>query len=201
MKKISCVHLCLEKNANTINVTNNPGKTKLSYTINPLNLPNINESKMGSPWEELSASITEKQILEFKDAFGLFDRDGDGTVTTQELGAVMKNLGQNPTDSMLKSMIAEVDADNSGTLDFAEFLTMMVRKIRGVDVQDEIQAAFQSFDKDGSGTINSVELKTILMDIDANISKVDIADMMQEADVDGDGQINYTEFANMLIMK
>ena len=82
-------------------------------------------------------------------------RDGDGTVTTDELGAVMRSLGQPTNERDLKAMIAEVDADKSGTLDFAEFLTMMVRRVRGVDVQDEIQAAFASFDSDGSGTISS----------------------------------------------
>jgi len=131
-----------------------------------------------------------------------FLRDGDGTITTEELGTVMRSLGQPTKESDLKSMIKEVDADGSGTLDFAEFLTMMVRKVRGVDVQDEINAAFKSFDQDGSGTISSVELETILQNIDNSMfSKEDIQSMMHEADKDGDGQIDYKEFANMLIMK
>jgi calmodulin len=98
-------------------------------------------------------------------------------------------------------MIAEVDADNSGELDFPEFLTMMVRKVRGVDIQLEIEAAFASFDKDNSGTIDSQELQDILTKIDDKLTPADISAMISEADVDGDGQINYTEFANMLIQK
>jgi calmodulin len=98
-------------------------------------------------------------------------------------------------------MIAEVDADNSGELDFPEFLTMMVRKVRGVDIQLEIESAFASFDEDGSGTIDSTELQHILSQIDDKLTKADINAMISEADIDGDGQINYTEFANMLIQK
>lgn len=48
---------------------------------------------------------------EFKEAFSLFDKDGDGTITTKELGTVMRSLGQNPTESELQDMINEVDID------------------------------------------------------------------------------------------
>lgn len=46
-----------------------------------------------------------------KDAFSLFDRNGDGKITSEELGTVMKSLGQNPTDKELADMIREVDID------------------------------------------------------------------------------------------
>jgi len=51
---------------------------------------------------------------EFKEAFSLFDKDGDGTITTKELGTVMRSLGQNPTEAELQDMINEVDADGEG---------------------------------------------------------------------------------------
>jgi calmodulin len=50
-------------------------------------------------------------LAEFKEAFSLFDKDGDGCITTKELGTVMRSLGQNPTEADLKDMINEVDAD------------------------------------------------------------------------------------------
>jgi len=50
-------------------------------------------------------------LIEFKEAFSLFDKDGDGTITTKELGTVMRSLGQNPTEAELQDMINEVDAD------------------------------------------------------------------------------------------
>lgn len=53
-------------------------------------------------------------LTEFKEAFSLFDKDGDGTITTKELGTVMRSLGQNPTEAELQDMINEVDADGEG---------------------------------------------------------------------------------------
>jgi hypothetical protein len=41
--------------------------------------------------------LSEEQIAEFKEAFSLFDRDGDGKITSKELGTVMRSLGANPT--------------------------------------------------------------------------------------------------------
>ncbi|OQR72086.1 Cam protein [Tropilaelaps mercedesae] len=96
--------------------------------------------------------LTEEQIAEFKEAFSLFDKDGDGTITTKELGTVMRSLGQNPTEAELQDMINEVDADGNGTIDFPEFLTMMARKMKDTDSEEEIREAFRVFDKDGNGT-------------------------------------------------
>lgn len=50
---------------------------------------------------------------EFKEAFKLFDKDGDGTITTKELGTVMRSLGQNPTEAELQDMVNEVDEDGN----------------------------------------------------------------------------------------
>uniref|UniRef100_A0AAY4DFB8 Calmodulin 2 n=1 Tax=Denticeps clupeoides TaxID=299321 RepID=A0AAY4DFB8_9TELE len=83
---------------------------------------------------------------EFKEAFSLFDKDGDGTITTKELGTVMRSLGQNPTEAELQDMINEVDADGNGTIDFPEFLTMMARKMKDTDSEEEIREnLFESY--------------------------------------------------------
>lgn len=82
----------------------------------------------------------------------------------------MRSLGQNPSESELQDMINEVDADNNGTIDFpgmsrnlisakitkvdcrsllltrhatAEFLTMMARKMKDTDSEEEIREAFK----------------------------------------------------------
>ncbi|KAF5390956.1 hypothetical protein D9757_003963 [Collybiopsis confluens] len=135
--------------------------------------------------------------IEFKEAFSLFDKDGDGTITTKELGTVMRSLGQNPTEAELQDMINEVDADGNGTIDFPEFLTMMARKMRDTDSEEEIKEAFKVFDKDGNGFISSAELRHVMTNLGEKLSDNEVDEMIREADVDGDGQINYEEFVKV----
>ena len=146
-------------------------------------------------------NLTEEQIAEFKEAFSLFDKDGDGTITTKELGTVMRSLGQNPTEAELTDMINEVDADGNGTIDFPEFLTMMARKMKDTDSEEEILEAFKVFDKDGNGFISAAELRHIMTNLGEKLTDEEVDEMIREADIDGDGQINYEEFVKMMMSK
>lgn len=83
--------------------------------------------------------LSKEQIAELKEAFLVFDKDGDGTISAKELETILKSLGQNPTEEELKEMIKEVDADNNGTVDFSEFLTMMAGQMKDTDAEQEIR--------------------------------------------------------------
>ncbi|XP_066280419.1 calmodulin isoform X2 [Branchiostoma lanceolatum] len=148
--------------------------------------------------EDLADQLTEEQIAEFKEAFSLFDKDGDGTITTKELGTVMRSLGQNPTEAELQDMINEVDADGNGTIDFPEFLTMMARKMKDTDSEEEIREAFRVFDKDGNGFISAAELRHVMTNLGEKLTDEEVDEMIREADIDGDGQVNYEEFVIMM---
>ena len=147
----------------------------------------------------MAEELTEEQITEFKEAFSLFDKDGDGSITTKELGTVMRSLGQNPTEAELQDMIDEVDADGNGTIDFPEFLTMMAKKMKNNDSEEEILEAFKVFDKDGNGFISAAELRNIMTNLGEKLSDTEVDEMIREADLDGDGQINYEEFVKMMM--
>ena len=91
--------------------------------------------------------------------------DGDGTITTGKLGAIMRSQGQNLTEAELQDMINEVDADGNGTIDFPEFLTMMARRVGDTDSEEEIKEAFKVFDKDGKGFISAAELRHVMTNL------------------------------------
>ncbi|XP_041364814.1 calmodulin-A-like [Gigantopelta aegis] len=139
-------------------------------------------------------TLTEEQIAEFKEAFSLFDKDGDGTITTSELGIVMRSLGQNPTDAELQDMINEVDTDGNGTIEFEEFLHMMSRKMPETDNDEELREAFRVFDKDGNGYISAAELRHVMQNLGEKLTDEEVKEMIREADLDGDGMVNYEDF-------
>ncbi|KIW16124.1 calmodulin [Exophiala spinifera] len=149
----------------------------------------------------MADSLTEEQVSEFKEAFSLFDKDGDGQITTKELGTVMRSLGQNPSESELQDMINEVDADNNGTIDFPEFLTMMARKMKDTDSEEEIREAFKVFDRDNNGFISAAELRHVMTSIGEKLTDDEVDEMIREADQDGDGRIDYNEFVQLMMQK
>ena len=104
----------------------------------------------------------------------------------------MKSLGQHPTEAELMDMINEVDTDGNGTIDFHEFLTMMARKMKETDTDDELKEAFRVFDKDGNGFISASELHNVLSNLGEELTDEEVQEMIKEADTDGDGQVNYS---------
>ena len=143
-------------------------------------------------------SLSEEQIGEWKEAFSLFDQNGDGNITASELGTVMRSLGQDPTEAELSDMINDVDTDGNGTIDLAEFIAMMARKLKDDDAQKEIKEAFRVFDKNSDGLISASELRLALSSLGEEVTEKEAEDMIRDADVNGDGFVDYQEFVKMM---
>ncbi|KAF3829072.1 hypothetical protein GH733_003336 [Mirounga leonina] len=139
---------------------------------------------------------------EFKAAFDIFVLGAeDGCISTKELGKVMRMLGQNPTPEELQEMIDEVDEDGSGTVDFDEFLVMMVRCMKDDSKgksEEELSDLFRMFDKNADGYIDLDELKVMLQATGETITEDDIEELMKDGDKNNDGRIDYDEFLEFM---
>ncbi|XP_064622038.1 calmodulin-A-like [Lineus longissimus] len=143
--------------------------------------------------------LTVKEIAEFKEAFSLYDRDGDGTITTRELGTVMRSLGYTPSEAELQDMLNETDSEGDGEIDFSGFLSLMARMIKDDDTEFEIRDAFKIFDREGNGYVSTSDMRAVMMNLGGNtIVDDEVEEMIREADADGDGTIDYEEFVKML---
>ena len=110
----------------------------------------------------------------------------------------MRALGFEPKREEIKKMIADVDKDGSGVIDYPEFLDMMTQKMAERDPREEMLKAFRLFDYDESGKISFRNLKRVAKELGENMTDDEITEMIEEADRDGDGEISEEEFMRIM---
>jgi len=146
-----------------------------------------------------------KSIEELKEAFAIFDKEKTGKITIADLKEMMHKVSVSTTGSTIsitdfefKSMIHKFDKDGDGEIDFGEFCEMMGKQDHPVSHDEEMKRAFRTFDIDGDGVISMEELEIIMKCLDENISDQDLIEMIESADRDGNGVIDYEEFIQMM---
>ncbi|XP_029965795.1 centrin-1-like [Salarias fasciatus] len=95
-------------------------------------------------------------------------------------------------------MISDLDKENSGTIDFDDFLSIMTQKMSEKDSKEEILKAFRLFDDDCTGKISFKNLKRVAKELGENLTDEELEEMIQEADRDGDGEVNEQEFLRIM---
>jgi calmodulin len=146
-------------------------------------------------------NLSAEQIQEFRQAFDIMDRNGDGVITVDDLAVVMTAIGQSPNHSELQDMIRQVDADGNDNIDFTEFLALMSRQMRQSDIEEELRETFRIFDRDGDGFITPQELRSLLISLGLDASAQVIRAMIAEADRNRDGKIDFAEFRALALGK
>jgi calmodulin len=136
---------------------------------------------------------------EMKAAFDLYDEDKDGLITWKEMLKLMTKLGlRKITETDVKQAMAEMDLNGDGMLDFFEFKRLLKHLLRDLSSQ-ELREAFSLFDKDGNGFISAQELyHVIALNLEQKLSREDVELMIKQADTDGDHQVNYFEFLQIM---
>ena len=97
-------------------------------------------------------------------------------------------------------MIKHVDKNSSeGGIDFQEFIELMVK--HGSNIEEDIAESFKVFDIDGDGLITEDELHVTMNNLGEPMNEVEVKAMIDEADLDGDGKINFKEFQRLMDKK
>ncbi|CAD8177345.1 unnamed protein product [Paramecium pentaurelia] len=144
----------------------------------------------------MAEQLTEEEIFEFKEAFDFLDKNCDGVITANQFSTILRSIGQNPTEKEVQDIFIEFDADEDGTIDFAQFLCLMGRKMKELESEER-----KKLDKDGNELISIPELRCAMKNQGEKLTDNEIEDMIEEADKDGDGYISYEEFVRMMIPK
>ena len=134
----------------------------------------------------MTHEISSQKKNEYLEAFKIFDRNNDGQITQDELKLLLNNIGQKPSDSEIQDMINEIDIDGDGKINFDNFITLMEKKLRDHDDEEELIETFKVFDKDGIGFITYNNLKDVIKSLGLNYTDDEIMEMIKECDLDKD---------------
>ena len=148
-------------------------------------------------------AIPEDKIAEYKETFDMFDKDGSGTISVPEIVKIMKNFGYPIKKSEAQQMIADIDDNGDGELDFEEFVTLMEKQTNYVEETDEelVLRAFKSFDNDHDGKITNYEFKYILTQMGNKFSEDELNQLFDICKLDLNGTLTYQDFINFWKMK
>ena len=164
------------------------------------NLPFSQQKKKKNTHGNMADQLSQDQIQEFRDAFSLFDSDGSGTISVEELGEVLKSVGHRTSQVEINKLLKEADLDNDGVIDFPEFLALVADKLEHSETDGDLKETFIFYDINSTGYITPSNLHYALGKLGLRMTPEEADEMVREADVDGDGLINYEEFRKMMVV-
>ena len=118
-----------------------------------------------------------------------------------ELKAAMTSLGFESKNQTIYQMIADLDADGSGQIDFEEFLTLMTARVSDKDSRENIRKIFNLFDDEKTGFISIKNLRRVAKELGETIDESELQEMIERADTNGDGLVSEEEFYNIITKK
>lgn len=152
------------------------------------------------PTSILKAKFSASQLKEAREAFEMYDKDTDEKITTSELIPALRALGYNSNQVILekiKEMDLESD-DGVGKLSFDDFLDFIVMHIRYSFKSEDMIKDFKLIDVNNDGKITKSELKTYLETLKIPFSDDELNEIVNAADLNNDGSIDYKEFVIMM---
>jgi calcium-dependent protein kinase len=144
-----------------------------------------------------------EELNELKKIFFAFDKNGDGKLSKEEFVKGLTNNNSNlntilKSDASIEGLLKNIDSDNNGYIGFEEFLIASINKEK-ILTEKNLKMAFDVFDRDKSGGISQNELKFILGEYNVNAKEYLWQKMIQQIDLNQDGQISYEEFHEMMM--
>ncbi|KAG5440304.1 hypothetical protein PCANB_001874 [Pneumocystis canis] len=139
---------------------------------------------------QIRSEITEEQRHEIKEAFELFDSDKDGIIDYHGLKAEKAEV---------LDILRENGKNGRNVIMYEDFARVMTEKILERDPLDEIKRAYALFADEQTGKINIRNLRRIAKELGENIDDQELIAMIDEFDLDQDGEINEQEFINIMV--
>ena len=145
--------------------------------------------------------LSADEIEEIKEAFDIFDVDRSGAISVQELLNAMKSLGFDTKNPAIFQMIADMDEDGNGEIEFEEFLDMMTARISDRNTKEDLERVFKLFDDNRTGEITVENLRRVAKELGEDIPEEELKEIILRADLDGDGKLSFEDFYAVITKK
>ncbi|KAG9125279.1 SCF ubiquitin ligase complex subunit cdc4 [Ceratobasidium sp. 392] len=145
----------------------------------------------------LEPRFAHMQVHEYKEAFALFDKRGTGFVPREQIGDLLRALGQNPT----QGEVAELASNAPREVDYKTFLAILNRPdgFKPAGTPEEFIRGFQVFDKEGNGFIGAGELRYVLTQLGEKMTDEEVDELLKGVQIGPDGNVNYESFTRMIL--
>lgn len=143
--------------------------------------------------------LSEEQLANFNLQFLLLDHDSDGIIPISDLGRFLRSTGFYPTSSDLRALASILDPNNTGIVKLEDILatTEALEPFKLSDVA--VREAFKALDEDQDGYMTAAQLRHILTNLGEQLSNEEADEVLRDALVDGDSQINIDDLITMLL--
>ncbi|CAD8141516.1 unnamed protein product [Paramecium pentaurelia] len=159
-----------------------------------------NESNMRAAILQMIAGemMSNEEKDQLNQTFQSMDKNKDGQLSKEELIQAYTQVFNDELKAkhLVEEIFTQIDQNNSGKISYTEFLVASAKQ-NTILSKTKIDQAFKMFDKDGNGQITKQELQDIMCGVD--IDNTQWAQIIAQCDKNGDGIIQYDEFANMLL--
>ncbi len=118
-----------------------------------------------------------------------------------ELKAAMVSLGFDLRDTNIYQMIADLDSDGNAQIDFDEWVHLMSNRVSVSSSKASILKIFPLYDDEKTDHISVKNLRRVAVDLGEEISEEELQEMIDRADLDRDGLVNFEEFYTILTRK
>ena len=143
----------------------------------------------------IASRLRDADVQNLKDIFNTLDLNKDGTLTLDEMKEGIEKLKKDNIDIDIEGIFKSIDTDHSGKIDYTAFLAASIDQKLYLR-EERLSEAFQMLDRDSSGKISKDEIKKALKLDD--LDDVTLEKYIKEYDLNGDGEIDYNEFLNMM---
>lgn len=151
--------------------------------------------------QRILQGVSEDELADFREVFAQFDKNNSGDITWDEYKAVLELLGQSPTEREMKELVAEGDIDGVGGLNFQEFLIHMLGLAGGI-AEKQYASMFKVLEtvshQQGQGKIKIESMQRIISMLCKELSDADVRNVLHEYDRDGNGELDFSEFKQLM---